>query len=49
MPLNFFVQQLVKIGPLPVAFQVAVRYYAEKPEFGPEWGLRFQVTFLFPK
>ena len=28
---------------------VGVRYYAEKPDNGPEWGLRFGLTFLFPK
>jgi len=26
-----------------------VRYYAEKPEDGPDWGLRFATTLLFPK
>ena len=25
------------------------RYYAERPSGGPDWGLRFGVTFLFPK
>jgi hypothetical protein len=25
------------------------RYYAERPSGGPDWGLRFVVTFLFPK
>lgn len=25
------------------------RYYAEKPSGGPDWGLRFTVTFLFAK
>ena len=28
---------------------VGARYYAEKPSDGPEWGLRFGLTFLFPK
>jgi hypothetical protein len=28
---------------------LAYRYYAEGPSDGPEWGLRFTVTFLFPK
>ena len=42
-------QQLVKIDKLPIAFQVGVRYYAEKPEGGPDWGLRFVTTLLFPK
>jgi hypothetical protein len=33
----------------PIAFQVGVRYYADKPEGGPDWGLRFVTTLLFPK
>jgi hypothetical protein len=49
VPLNLMVQQLVKIGKLPVAFQVGYRYYADKPSGGPDWGLRFAITFLFPK
>jgi hypothetical protein len=49
VPLNWFVQQLLKIGTQPIAFQVGVRYYAEKPEGGPDWGLRFVTTFLFPQ
>jgi len=49
VPLNFMVQQLVKIGGHPVAFQVGYRYYADKPSGGPDWGLRFTVTLLYPK
>ncbi len=49
VPVNFAVQQLVKIGKQPVAFQVGYRYYVDKPVGGPDWGLRFTVTFLFPK
>ena len=41
--------QLLKIGQQPVQFTLGGRYYAEKPEGGPDWGLRFVVTFLFPK
>jgi hypothetical protein len=48
VPLNFMVQQLVKFGKQPVAFQVGYRYYAAKPDNGPDWGLRFTITFLFP-
>jgi hypothetical protein len=32
-----------------VAFQLGARYYAETPEGGPDWGLRFVMTLLFPK
>jgi hypothetical protein len=49
VPMNFEVQQLVKIGKLPVAFQAGYRYYINKPDGGPDWGLRFTITFLFPK
>jgi hypothetical protein len=49
VPLNFELQQLVKIAGHPVAFQVGYRYYAAKPDGGPEWGLRFAVTLLFPE
>ena len=48
-PMNFMVQQLVKIGKQPIAFQLGYRYYVEKPDGGPDWGLRFAITFLFPK
>lgn len=48
-PMNFTIQQLVKIGKMPVAFQFGYRYYVEKPDGGPDWGLRFTITFLFPK
>ena len=49
VPVNIMVQQLVRIGKQPVAFQLGYRYYAAKPDGGPDWGLRFAVTFLFPK
>jgi len=49
VPLNVAIQQLVKIGNQPVAFQFGYRYYAQRPANGPDWGLRFTITFLFPK
>jgi len=49
VPLNLMAAQLVKVGNTPVQFLGGVRYYAEKPDNGPEWGLRFAVTLLFPK
>jgi hypothetical protein len=49
VPFNLSVAQLLKIGKQPVQFQIGGRYYAEKPAGGPDWGLRFTVTFLFPK
>ncbi|HVU26651.1 MAG TPA: transporter [Verrucomicrobiae bacterium] len=49
VPLNAMVTQLLKFGKTPVSFQLGARYYAAKPDGGPDWGLRFSVTFVFPK
>ena len=49
VPLNFQIAQLLKIAGRPVQFQLGYRYYAQRPLGGPDWGLRFAVTFLFPK
>ena len=49
VPMNYMIQQVLKIGGHPIAFQVGYRYYIEKPSGGPDWGLRFTITFLFPK
>jgi hypothetical protein len=49
VPLNLQASQLFKVGKLPLSVGLGGRYYAEKPEGGPEWGLRFIVQFLFPK
>ena len=49
VPLNFQVSQLFKVGDQPLQAFVGARYYAEKPDNGPEWGIRFGLTFLFPK
>jgi len=50
VPVNASVAQLFKIGPQIMQLTLAARYWAESPEGGPEdWGLRLQLTFLFPK
>jgi hypothetical protein len=40
--------RLGKVG-LPLNTQLAPYYNAATPDFGPEWQLRFQFQFLFPK
>jgi hypothetical protein len=47
VPLNLTVSQLLKIGKQPIQLTLGLRYYAERPPGGPDWGLRFAVTFLF--
>jgi hypothetical protein len=50
VPLIFQAGQLFKIGPQILQLAVAGKYWAESPDDGPEgWGLRLQLTFLFPK
>jgi len=49
VPINFSIGQMIKIGNMPISLELGYRYYAEKPEGGPDWGLRFFVKFLFPK
>lgn len=49
VPINLMASQLVQFGKQPVQFTIGGRYYADAPDNGPEWGLRFAVTFLFPK
>jgi hypothetical protein len=49
VPINAMISQLLKIGGQPLQLQVGYRYYSEAPKYGPDWGLRFAVTFLFPK
>ena len=49
VPINLTVAQLLKIGGMPMQFQAGGRVYAERPDGGADWGLRFTVTFLFPK
>ncbi|MEC5385672.1 transporter [Uliginosibacterium sp. H3] len=50
VPLNLTLAKLTKLGDLPVSFTGGVRYWADSPDSGAHgWGLRFVVTFLFPK
>lgn len=49
VPVNLIVSQLLKIGDQPVQLFAGVRYYLETQDGGPEWGLRFGITFLFPQ
>ena len=50
VPLIFQLGQLFKIGPQILQLAVAGKYWAEAPDNGPKgWGLRLQLTLLFPK
>ena len=42
------ISQVFKVGGLPLSLQIGARYFAETPAGGPDWGLRFTITPLFP-
>ena len=50
VPLIVQAGQLFKIGPQILQFAVAGKYWADAPDDGPDgWGLRVQLTLLYPK
>lgn len=49
VPVNLTVAQMFRIGNQPVRVAIGGRIYAERPSGGPDWGMRFQVVFPFPK
>ena len=49
VPINLTVSQLLRLASQVISLTLGGRYYAERPTGGPDWGIRFVVTFLFPK
>jgi hypothetical protein len=50
VPLIVQAGQLLKLGPRILQLSAAAKYWAASPDDGPRgWGLRLQLTFLFPK
>lgn len=48
-PINAMISQVFKAGKLPVSAQIGARYTPAAPAGIPDWGFRFNLTFLFPK
>jgi hypothetical protein len=48
VPLIFQISQILKIGKQPISLQVGGKYYADSPRYGPDWGVRFNLTLLYP-
>src|SRR5882672_4844232 len=40
VPINVTVSQLLKLSPLPIQLSLGGRYCAERPQGGPDWGIR---------
>ena len=49
VPVGGGVGRVYKIGKQPVNTLLQAYYNVEKPDFGADWQLRIQFTFLFPK
>lgn len=49
VPISGAISKVFVVANQPVNVSFGGRYYAEGPAGGPEWGLRLNVTFLFPK
>lgn len=49
VPINLQISQLMRVGKQPMSFGIGGRYYIVRPDFGPDWGVRFITAFLFPK
>jgi hypothetical protein len=49
VPVNLVVSQVLKIGEQPISLALGYRNYVEAPSGGPDWGLRFVVSLMFPK
>lgn len=49
VPLIVSYTQVSKIGSQRVSYQAGVRAYLDKPDGGPDWGVRFALALLFPK
>jgi len=49
IPFGGGVGKIFHIGKQALNGQLSAYYNVEKPEYGPDWQLRFQLVFLFPK
>jgi len=49
VPVELQVAKLVMFGEHPVQFTLAGRSFVERPKGGPDWGMSFNITLLFPK
>lgn len=49
IPMNIQYNKVSKIGKQMVSYQAGVRGWLETPAGGPDWGVRFSLTLLYPK
>lgn len=49
VPIGGGAGRVLRIGQQSVNTTLQAYHNVEKPELGPDWSLRFAVSFLFPK
>jgi hypothetical protein len=49
VPLLLGVSQVLRVGGQMISLQLGGRWFAERPDGGPDWGVRFVLTLLFPR
>lgn len=49
VPVNLSAKKLFKLGGMPTQWEVGGRYYIEKGDMAPDWGLRLSLTLLLPE
>lgn len=49
IPLGFDIGRLFTFGDIPVNIQAGYYYYVKKPQYGPRWAIKAEVSFVFPK
>lgn len=49
VPFGIGVGKIFRVGRQPMNAQITAYFNAVSPEFGPDWTLRVQIQFLFPK
>jgi hypothetical protein len=49
VPMGGGVGKLFKIGRLPINTQIGGYYFVVRPDYAPNWQIRAQVQFMFPK
>lgn len=48
LPVSLSYSQIVKIGDQAVSVSAGGKYWLERPDDGPRWGIKAGLTFLFP-
>jgi hypothetical protein len=49
VPIGGGIGHIFHLGRLPINTQIDAYYNVVRPDFGPNWQIRAQVQFMFPK